>query len=48
MALLLVDGFVKDEILLYIIQLLAKLEPGMLEVGILKKDGENVYTIRRG
>lgn len=37
MALFLVDGFVKDDIMLYIMQLLAKLEPGTLEVDTLKK-----------
>lgn len=37
MALFLVDGFVKDDILLYIMQLLAKLEPGALEPDTLKK-----------
>ncbi len=37
MALFLVDGFVKDDILLYIMQLLAKLEPGTLDVDTLKK-----------
>jgi stage V sporulation protein AF len=37
MALFLVDGFVKDDIMLYIMQLLAKLEPGALEVDTLKK-----------
>lgn len=37
MALFLVDGFVKDDIMLYIMQLLAKLEPGALEADTLKK-----------
>lgn len=37
MALFLVDGFVKDDILLYIMQLLAKLEPGALDGETLKK-----------
>ncbi|WP_102263585.1 spore germination protein [Mesobacillus jeotgali] len=37
MALFLVDGFVKDDILLYIMQLLAKLEPGALDIDTLKK-----------
>lgn len=37
MAMFMVDGFVKDDIMLYIMQGLAKLEPGELEAGTLKK-----------
>ncbi|RSD27438.1 spore germination protein [Mesobacillus subterraneus] len=37
MALFLVDGFAKDDIMLYIMQLLAKLEPGTLDADTLKK-----------
>ncbi|KIY22316.1 spore germination protein [Mesobacillus subterraneus] len=37
MALFLVDGLVKDDIMLHIMKLLAKLEPGALEVDTLKK-----------
>ncbi|MDQ0413662.1 spore germination protein [Mesobacillus stamsii] len=37
MALFLVDGLVKDDIMLHIMKFLAKLEPGTLEVDTLKK-----------
>lgn len=37
MGLFLIDGFAKDDIMLYIMQLLAKLEPGALDSNTLKK-----------
>lgn len=47
MALFLVDGLVKDDLLHLLMKFLAKVKPEELEEDILKKTAKNVYPLYR-